>query len=679
MRFLVIFLLVLLSLTTSAGRDFYRILGVKRNANDQEIKRAYRKLALKYHPDRVSDDEKDEAQQKFQDVAAAYETLSDPEKRKIYDQVGETDGTGAGQPQPDTFQTGPGGTRTFHFSSGGGSNPFDMFTKMFSGGFGGGPGGGFGGFGGGFGDFDQFGGFRQQGRHGAGPQRQHDLFPDSPDSEVIKITRANFRETVAKKARGNHIWLLAFYSPSCPHCSSVAPTITKLASTLKGAVSVGVLNCQAEGQLCETFKVGSYPTLRILYPEGSEDYHGPRTVKAMAKELVDRIPARVATISGSGAGSQVALEKLARRCAFDEQKRSRYGCVIQFANRETPTLFLRALSAEPMFDTNAHEDGSLGFTFVHAQTKEMDDKAIKGGLATDLGVTTLPALMVLHGSSLTDFKLTRINENDVSSLVSDGTLNGRLVYNGANNYRTIKRWLMSHQKALRRGLNRKSTSQTTFKETPKDETVESSRVTSGKVNTIDRNALELCSGWSPESVQYIMKFIGNNLAQEPVNVSSVRPSFCFFFSPEDPALLSSAEELAASRTGEDGRPSVAVYALPPMSEIVMDKVSGAFDHANKDFGAFGAAFLSKLLMGQSLERLPQAFIVVPRKGRKSHYAPIWLPENMFQGEMNNEEYEELTEQILAVWDLALDEAASGDLSLKEFPSSVEEILNSVLN
>lgn len=67
-------------------KDYYSILGVDRNASQQEIKKAYRKLAAKHHPDKNPDDPT--AQKKFTDVGEAYEVLSDPEKRKLYDRVG---------------------------------------------------------------------------------------------------------------------------------------------------------------------------------------------------------------------------------------------------------------------------------------------------------------------------------------------------------------------------------------------------------------------------------------------------------------------------------------------------------------------------------------------------------------------------------------------------------------
>ena len=69
-------------------RDYYEVLGVPRNAGDDEIKKAYRKLAMKYHPDRNQGDAAKEAEAKFKEVKEAYEMLSDPQKKAAYDQYG---------------------------------------------------------------------------------------------------------------------------------------------------------------------------------------------------------------------------------------------------------------------------------------------------------------------------------------------------------------------------------------------------------------------------------------------------------------------------------------------------------------------------------------------------------------------------------------------------------------
>ncbi len=67
-------------------RDFYEVLGVSRDAGDEEIKKAYRKLAVKFHPDKNAGDKS--AEEKFKEIGEAYEALSDPQKRAAYDQYG---------------------------------------------------------------------------------------------------------------------------------------------------------------------------------------------------------------------------------------------------------------------------------------------------------------------------------------------------------------------------------------------------------------------------------------------------------------------------------------------------------------------------------------------------------------------------------------------------------------
>ncbi len=116
-----------------AKRDYYEVLGVPRDADVRAIKASYRKLALKYHPDRNPDNP--EAEEKFREAAEAYEVLADDQKRALYDRAG-FDGLKSGGYSP-------------HFSGDLGEI-FSQFGDLFSEFFGGG-GGGFGGFGGGFG------------------------------------------------------------------------------------------------------------------------------------------------------------------------------------------------------------------------------------------------------------------------------------------------------------------------------------------------------------------------------------------------------------------------------------------------------------------------------------------------------------------------------------------------
>ena len=130
------------------AKDFYEALGISKSASADDIKRAYRKLALQYHPDR---NKTKEADGKFKEVTKAYEVLSDPQKKQTYDQIGHSSyeqsgggqgpfggaggpfgGAQGGQYGPFTYSysTG-GGNQDFDF---GGSDPFEIFEQFFGGG-----------------------------------------------------------------------------------------------------------------------------------------------------------------------------------------------------------------------------------------------------------------------------------------------------------------------------------------------------------------------------------------------------------------------------------------------------------------------------------------------------------------------------------------------------------------
>ena len=159
-----------------AKRDYYEVLGVQKGASAEEIKKAYRKLAVKYHPDKNPGNK--EAEEKFKEAAEAYSVLSDADKKARYDQFGHAGVEGAG---PDF--------------SGGFGNLNDILNDLFGGAFG----GGFSGFGGGFGGFG--GGQRQQ-------QRVH----RGRDIRVrVKLTLEDIAKGVEKE-------ISIETSVSCPDC-----------------------------------------------------------------------------------------------------------------------------------------------------------------------------------------------------------------------------------------------------------------------------------------------------------------------------------------------------------------------------------------------------------------------------------------------------------------------------
>ena len=158
-----------------AKRDYYEVLGVDKNASEEEIKKAYRKIAIKYHPDRNPGDK--EAEEKFKEAAEAYDVLHDAQKRQQYDQFGFNGPAGAG---------GFGGFNGGEFSM---DDIFSMFGDVFGGrgGF-----GGFGGFGG--------GGYRQPAQH-----RGSDL------RLKVKLSLQEVASGVTKKFKVKK-------DITCPHC-----------------------------------------------------------------------------------------------------------------------------------------------------------------------------------------------------------------------------------------------------------------------------------------------------------------------------------------------------------------------------------------------------------------------------------------------------------------------------
>ena len=164
------------------GQDYYELLGVSKNANSDEIKKQYKKMAMKYHPDRNKEN-KEEAAKKFQEISNAYNVLTDPQKKNIYDQCGE-EGLKQG--------------------GGGGVDPFTMFQEMF--GEGGMPGmGGMGGFS--FGNMGGNMGHRNKENHEV--KRMSVSLEDLYNGKTVKF---NITHSILKNNKSNSI-------KKCPHCN----------------------------------------------------------------------------------------------------------------------------------------------------------------------------------------------------------------------------------------------------------------------------------------------------------------------------------------------------------------------------------------------------------------------------------------------------------------------------
>ena len=236
----------------ASEEDYYKILGVPKTAAPKKIKSAYRKLALKWHPDKVEQSQREEAEKKFVQISEAYSVLSDDEKREIYDKYGKNGleahergqdprtagfgGPGGGGSQGFDFG-GAGGPNRAHFNfnmggAGGGHSanfdPFMMFNEMF------GAGGGFGGAGPG------------PGARGGGPPP--DLFPKG-ESKVAKLGQPKFPNKKSK-----HMWLILFYEPGGRGSQKAAANLEKLAQKKNLSYKIGAVDCrmsQRETAFCQ--------------------------------------------------------------------------------------------------------------------------------------------------------------------------------------------------------------------------------------------------------------------------------------------------------------------------------------------------------------------------------------------------------------------------------------------
>ena len=233
-------------------RDYYEVLGVSKDATDEQLKKAYRKLAKKYHPDANLDNKK-EAEKKFKEVNEAYETLSDPQKRRMYDQFG-----------PDGPQGGFGGGAGGPF---GGQNGYYTYTSS-----------GFDGFRD-FGDlgdiFSSFfgGGFGRSSRRTQGPRKGEDI--NMRIEKEVTVTRNEKCEVCDGKGAkpGTSV-------TKCTMCNGTGK-VQQVQNTILGQVQTTrtCSNCHGSGEIikepCDKCKgrgtVRKQPKIKVKIPAGIDD------------------------------------------------------------------------------------------------------------------------------------------------------------------------------------------------------------------------------------------------------------------------------------------------------------------------------------------------------------------------------------------------------------------------
>jgi len=305
-------------------KDYYKILEIDRNATPQQIKKAYRKKAMKWHPDKHTEPKKKaKAEKLFPRLGQAYETLSDPEKRKTYDMFGEEGlkpggGSGGGggfnnfrrHGGGHNFRRhhgGGGGGRhgDFNFNFGGGGGGFgggfqDIFSNMFGRG-GGGGGSGHHDFGGGGFGRNQGGGFnshrRERRREGSNSNYKHgypfgDQFGPQPSRPSRPKEMYDFKEGNVKKLTPNHFpdrtdskytWIIHFFKKNNQQCYKLTEIFQKLAEKNKGMLRFGAIDCSEHEEFCARHKVFAHPTIMMFKGGRGDKYLGVVRAKPIQK------------------------------------------------------------------------------------------------------------------------------------------------------------------------------------------------------------------------------------------------------------------------------------------------------------------------------------------------------------------------------------------------------------
>ncbi|MCF7869778.1 MAG: molecular chaperone DnaJ [Candidatus Omnitrophica bacterium] len=242
----------------STQKDYYEILGLQKGASIEDVKKAYRKLAMKHHPDRVSEDKKKEAEERFKEISESYAVLSDSKKKQLYDQYGHA-GVDSRYSQEDIFR---GANFSDIFGGGGGAGFEDIFGSIFS-------------------DFgDIFGGGSRDRRGG---------FQQSGGEDI----QARIKISLEEAAFGAEKELSYYRFDSCPTCSGsgVKSGSSKVTCSLckgKGAVRSGMgfisvsqtcPNCRGRGKVIKDRcrqcsgegRVKKQHRIKVKIPKGVKD------------------------------------------------------------------------------------------------------------------------------------------------------------------------------------------------------------------------------------------------------------------------------------------------------------------------------------------------------------------------------------------------------------------------
>lgn len=339
------------------GKDYYKILELNRSATPEQIKKNFKKLSLKYHPDKNKKNP-EFAKQKFIEVANAYEVLSDPDKKKIYDQYGE-EAVNEQTARENSGHQGGGGFHNFGFNTGGSFE--DIFNQFFSGGGGGQQR-----------TFRQGGGGSyqyQQQFHQGGGHRQHIHEQEEEEKNYFENTDViNLKMNNLSKLYGrSQIWFVLFFKANDREFESLREMWKLLAEKSYGIFKIASVNCKFDEEICEEFNIRSTP-LVVYFPESSENeevYRGIKKWEEIFKFGAVKMQSFVRSINSGNYGD------------FITSNPTQHKIILFTSRKSTPPLF-KALSK--------HFNSKLSFGEIRQSEKELVDK---------FDVKKFPTVMVL--------------------------------------------------------------------------------------------------------------------------------------------------------------------------------------------------------------------------------------------------------------------------------------------
>lgn len=268
----VAFLLLVCVTYVMSADNHYKVLGVPKNADEKQIKKAFKKLSIKYHPDK-NKDKSEWAKNEFVKIANAYETLSDPKKRKVYDLGGDE----AVKQHEQRESQGGQGHGGFNFNG----DFQDVFSQFFGGGRGGGH------------HFHRGG---QQ--HFEEEEERH--INHFENTDVLKLTISSLSKILGR----NENWFVLCYKDKDAGLKETVEMWKTLAEKTYGIFKVGSVNCKAEEELCEEFSVRESTSI-VFFPEvGDEEelYKGQKTWEKIFQFGASRMQSFVRVVNNQNYG-----------------------------------------------------------------------------------------------------------------------------------------------------------------------------------------------------------------------------------------------------------------------------------------------------------------------------------------------------------------------------------------